>query len=214
MIDPAGFRVGGLVVCGGKSSRMGRAKAWLELDSETFLQRVVRVLGEVVSPIAVVAAAGQPLPTLPDSVTVVRDEFEGKGPLAGLATGMAALRGKCDAVYASSTDVPLLTVGFIRAVVAKLGDADFVLPREGKFHHPLAACYRVALEPVIRRLVEQDRLRPVFLLDEARGVEIDVEALRAADAGLDSLRNCNTPEEYEQLLRYWTERKGSGLSVE
>jgi molybdenum cofactor guanylyltransferase len=201
--ETAPIRVGGLVVCGGKSSRMGRAKAWLELGPETFLQRVVRVLGEVVSPIVVVAAQGQELPPLPDGITVVRDEFDGKGPLAGLATGMAALQGRCEAVYASSTDVPLLRAEFVRALISKLGEADFVLPREGKFHHPLAACYRVALEPIVRRLVVQGRLRPVFLLDEARGIEVDVEDLRVADPDLDSLRNCNTPDEYEQLLGHW-----------
>jgi molybdopterin-guanine dinucleotide biosynthesis protein A len=203
MLHPRSIRVGGIVVCGGKSSRMGRAKAWLELGRETFLQRVVRVLGEVVSPVVVVAAVGQELPPLPDDVEIVRDEFEGKGPLAGLTTGLGALRGRCDAAYASSTDVPLLRGSFVCAVIDELGEADFVLPREGKFHHPLAGCYRVSLEPVVRGLVERDRLRPVFLLDEARGVEVDVERLRVADPELDSLRNCNTPEEYAEMLRRW-----------
>jgi molybdopterin-guanine dinucleotide biosynthesis protein A len=83
MRHPRSIRVGGIVVCGGKSSRMGRAKAWLELGRETFLQRVVRVLGEVVSPVVVVAAVGQELPPLPDDVEIVRDEFEGKARWQG-----------------------------------------------------------------------------------------------------------------------------------
>ncbi len=47
---------GGIVLCGGQSKRMGRPKAWLPFGGETMLERVVRLLSEVVHPIVVVAA--------------------------------------------------------------------------------------------------------------------------------------------------------------
>ena len=56
---------GGIVLCGGKSTRMGVAKATLPFGPETMLQRVVRLLGTTVSPIAAVAARDQVLPELP-----------------------------------------------------------------------------------------------------------------------------------------------------
>ena len=56
---------GGIVLCGGKSTRMGVAKAVLPFGPETMLQRVVRLLGTVVAPIVVVAARDQELPPLP-----------------------------------------------------------------------------------------------------------------------------------------------------
>src|SRR5262245_46114604 len=87
------LRVGGVVLCGGQSSRMGRPKAWLPIGGETMLGRVVRLLGEVVSPLVVVAAPGQELPPLPPGVTVVRDPERGRGPLQGLAAGLPALGG-------------------------------------------------------------------------------------------------------------------------
>ena len=79
--------VGGIVLCGGKSTRMGVPKATLPFGPETMLQRVVRLLGTVVSPIIVVAAREQPLPELPDDVRVTRDEREERGPLEGSAPG-------------------------------------------------------------------------------------------------------------------------------
>src|SRR6476660_3315417 len=106
----------GIVLCGGRSSRMGRPKAWLPFGDEVLLQRVVRILSEVVSPIVVVAAKEQELPTLPADILVARDEQEAFGPLAGLAAGMAALRGKVAAAYASSCDVPLLKPEFVRHI--------------------------------------------------------------------------------------------------
>ncbi len=209
MHPPQPICVGGVVVCGGKSSRMGRAKAWLNLGPETFLQRVVRTLSEVVSPIVVVAAVGQDLPALPTDVEIVRDEFEGKGPLAGLATGLRTLCNRCEAVYASSTDVPLLRAGFVRAVIDQLGEADFVLPREGKFHHPLAGCYRVSLEPIVRGLVERDRLRPVFCLTK-RGAWKSTWNDCAPPIRI--WTRCGTvthPEEYAELLHRWECLRGN-----
>src|SRR6185312_15898389 len=94
--------LGGIILCGGQSRRMGRPKAWLPFGGEVMLPRVVRLLGEVVAPVAVVAAPGQDLPPLPAGVDVVRDEEEGRGPLQGLAAGLAALAGRADAAYLSS----------------------------------------------------------------------------------------------------------------
>src|SRR3954470_13122208 len=100
------MKVGGVILCGGRSSRMGRPKAWLPFGGELMLRRVVRVLRGVVEPVVVVAAPGQDVPELPAEVAIVRDEIEGKGPLAGLAAGLAALEGKAEATYLSSCDVP------------------------------------------------------------------------------------------------------------
>ena len=71
---------GGIVLCGGKSTRMGVPKATLPFGPETMLQRVVRLLGTVVSPIVVVAAREQSLPQLPDGVMVAHDEREQRPP--------------------------------------------------------------------------------------------------------------------------------------
>ena len=58
------MKVGGIVLCGGQSTRMGRPKAWLPFAGELMLQRVVRLLGTAVQPIVVVAAPEQELPTV------------------------------------------------------------------------------------------------------------------------------------------------------
>ena len=87
---------------------MGTSKALLPFGPETMLQRVVRLLSEVVSPIVVVAANDQDLPQLPSSVIVTRDENEGRGPLEGLRAGLKALPTTVDAAYVTSCDVALL----------------------------------------------------------------------------------------------------------
>lgn len=194
-------RIAGIVLCGGRSSRMGQPKHLLPFGDEVLLQRVVRVLGAVVSPLVVVAAEGQQLPELPPEVLTTCDDMNNPGPLGGIAAGMRALSGRATAAYCTSCDVPLLRTEFVRQITEELGDADLVMPQEGKFPHPLAAVYRLTLEDTIRGLLAAGRMRPVFLLEECRSRVIDIEELRRSDPGLESLCNTNTPEEYAAALK-------------
>ena len=195
----------GIVLCGGKSSRMGRSKALLPFGPELMLQRVVRILSAVVSPIVVVAAPDQELPPLSGDVLLSRDEREGRGPLEGLLAGMKELA-RHDyaadlAIYATSCDVPLLAPEFIRQVLAALGPHQAAVPVEDRFFHPLAAAYRLAVLPEIEALLAADQLRPAFLFDRVSTYRIPVETLRTADPELLSLKNCNQPEDYRAALK-------------
>src|SRR5580700_7537309 len=113
---------GGIVLCGGRSTRMGVSKATLPFGPETMLQRVVRLLGTVVSPIVVVAAREQSLPELPDGVTITRDEREQRGPLEGLRAGLRALPQSVGIAYVTSCDVPLLVPSFVGRMIELLGE--------------------------------------------------------------------------------------------
>src|SRR5436190_1588742 len=186
------MRVGGIVLCGGQSKRMGRPKAWLPFGGELMLPRVARLLGEAVSSLVVVAAPGQDVPPLPDAIAVVRDEEKGRGPLQGLQAGLAALRGQADAAYLSSCDVPFLKPAFVRRLIDLLGDQQICVPRVGEYHHPLAAVYRLEVTEAVERLLREDRLRPFFLFESVPTRVVTADELRDVDPDFQSLRNLNT----------------------
>jgi molybdopterin-guanine dinucleotide biosynthesis protein A len=194
------MNVGGIVVCGGQSKRMGRPKAWLPFAGEIMLPRILRLLAEV-NPLVVVAAPGQDLPPLPPGVDVVHDEERGRGPLQGLAAGLGALRGRADAAYASSCDVPFLQPTFVRRLIELLGDHHICVPHVDGYHHPLAAVYRLDVADAVKRLLAADRLRPVFLFDLVPTRVVEAVELADADPTFATLRNLNTPEDYEAALR-------------
>jgi molybdopterin-guanine dinucleotide biosynthesis protein A len=202
---PTTAQAAGIVLAGGRSSRMGTPKAALEWHGSTLLRRVVGIVGRAVDgPVVVVRAPRQTLPVLPDAVEVVDDAREGRGPLQGLAAGLAAVRDRAAAAYASSTDVPLLHTRFIRRVLAALDDdVDVVLPEVAGFRHPLAAVYRTELVDVVERLIAEDRMRPAFLFEACRVRRLDADALladpalAALDPGLDSVLNLNEPSDYD-----------------
>jgi molybdenum cofactor guanylyltransferase len=195
------MNVAGIVLCGGQSRRMGRPKAWLPFAGEIMLPRVVRLLQEVVSPIVVVAAPEQDVPPLPDDIRIVRDDEKGRGPLQGLAAGLAALPETAAAAYLTSCDVPFLQPAFVRRLIELLGANRICVPHVGAFHHPLAAVYHRNVLPVVKQLLAENRLRPFFLFEQAPTRIVEDVELADVDSTFQTLRNLNTPEEYEAALR-------------
>jgi molybdenum cofactor guanylyltransferase len=197
----------GVVLAGGRSSRMGTPKAALEWHGSTLLRRTVGILARVTNgPVVVVRAPGQDLPNLPKGTFITDDPREGKGPVQGIAAGLATLRGHADIAFISSTDMPFLHPAFIRRVLRVLSDSettDVALPLARGYKQPLAAAYRVSLADTAERLVKAGRLRPAFLFGECSVEQLDEEALKkdpvlaALDPDLDSVVNVNTPADYQ-----------------
>jgi molybdopterin-guanine dinucleotide biosynthesis protein A len=194
------MKAAGIVLCGGKSTRMGVPKATLPFGNETMLQRVVRILRTVASPIVVVAAREQSLPELPADVIVTRDEREAQGPLEGLRAGLSALPDSIDIAYATSCDVPLLEPRFVTRMVELLGDHDIAVMEIDGFAHPLSAVYRRNTLPHIESLLAEGRLRPVFLFDRMHTRRVQREEMMSVDPQLRTLRNLNTKEDYLAAL--------------
>lgn len=186
---------------------MGTPKAALDWHGSTLLHRAAALLGRAVGgPVVVVAAPGQPLPPLPAGVTVVRDPVEGRGPLQGIGTGLAAVS-DAPVAFVCATDLPLLHPAFVRRVLAGLtDDVDVVLPVALGFPQPLAAAYRTALAPRVADLLAAGVRRPPELFARVRVLHLDESALladpdlAAVDPALDSLLNVNDPDGYTAAL--------------
>jgi molybdenum cofactor guanylyltransferase len=195
-----------IVLAGGRSSRMGSPKAALEWHGSTLLRRVTGIVARsLAGPVVVVSAPGQALPALDTAVEVVADEREGRGPLQGLAAGLAAIGDRAAVAYVSSTDVPLLHPAFVRRVVSELDDeVDVVLPEIGGYRQPLAAAYQLDLLSVVEELIAADRMRPAFLFERCRVLHLSGEAmlrdsaLARLDPELVSVSNLNEPADYER----------------
>ena len=195
----------GIVLAGGRSSRMGTAKASLEWHGSTLLHRVAGLVARATGgPVIVVRAAGQALPRLPAGVEIAEDEHEERGPLEGVATGLAAVVGRAEMAFVASTDAPFLHPAFVRRVLAMLDeDADLAIPDVGGRLHPLAAAYRASLLSLLRAESGARRLRVSALPGLCRARHLDAgalladERLTALDPDLDSLQNLNTPADYQ-----------------
>jgi molybdopterin-guanine dinucleotide biosynthesis protein A len=198
------MRAAGVVLAGGRSTRMGTPKAALPWGATTLVAHLTTILRAAVDgPLIVVRAAGQELPPLPTGIDVVEDPVAGVGPLVGILAGLAAAAGRAEAAYVSAVDMPHLRPAFVRRVLAGLEPGiEIVLPDAHGFRHPLAAAYRTALAEPLRELVAAGGTRPAELFEIANTRRVDAAwllhdpVLRAADPELASLANVNDPDDY------------------
>jgi molybdopterin-guanine dinucleotide biosynthesis protein A len=174
-----------VVLAGGASRRMGRDKATLPYEGKTLVEHMVSVVSPRCSPVFVIAAPGQPLPTL--QAEVLRDEVRGVGPL--LATGRG-LRAAADAglklAFVCAVDMPLLSTDLIDELAGpalRLG-ADVVLPWDGRDHY-LAGIYRTSLADRVAALVAAGERSMRALVDT-------VDTQRIVMPQQPSLTNVNT----------------------
>lgn len=179
---------------------MGRPKAWLPFGEEVLLQRVVRVLQPVFDPIVVVAAVGQVLPELSNSIIVARDDREYLGPLNGLVAGLSVLKGKAEIAFVSSCDAPFLSAEFAVRIVERLEGNSICMPELDGIKHPLAAAYRAEVVEMARDHINNGRLRLLALTEVLPTRFLSGDDLADFDPTM-NLRNVNTPEEYEAALR-------------
>jgi molybdenum cofactor guanylyltransferase len=197
-------RAAGIVLAGGRSSRMGRSKAWLDWHGTPLLTHVVETVRGVVEPVVVVGAPDQDLPVT--GAEAVADPVEGRGPLQGIATGLAALGERADVAFVASVDLPLLHPAYVRRVLDLLGDHDVLLPVVHGHHQPLAAAYRVGLAATVADMIAEGRSRPpdLFATVDVRRVEaaelLADPALAVADPELRSLVNVNTPSDWASVI--------------
>ena len=146
-----------VVLAGGASRRMGRDPARLTFSGPagqtTLVEHVVSVVSPRCSPVFVIAAQGQPLPTLP--AEVLRDEVLGVGPLLATGRGLrAAAEAGLQWAFVCAVDMPFLSADVIDVLAGpavRLG-VDVVLPWDGRDHY-LAGIYRIALADRVDELI-------------------------------------------------------------
>ena len=178
-----------VVLAGGASRRMGRDKATLTVSGRTgpttLVEQVVAAVSPRCSPVFVIAAPGQPLPTL--HAEVLRDELRGVGPLLATGRGLrAAAEAGLELAFVCTVDMPFLSTDLIDELAgpaARLG-ADVVLPWDGRDHY-LAGIYRTALAERIDELVAEGERSMRALVDTVDTQRIVMPEQR-------SLTNVNT----------------------
>jgi molybdopterin-guanine dinucleotide biosynthesis protein A len=175
---------------------MARDKASLPFGTETMLQRIVRVVSQVVDEVWVVAREGQ---DVWGDFQIARDPDEGLGPLAGLCAGLEAM--SAERAFLTACDVPLLKPGYVERLLELSRGFPIAVPRVAGHTMVTSAVYAREVLPVARGLLDEGRLRPLFLLEAFDSRLVTEDELRQVDPELESLHDCNTPDAYREALR-------------
>lgn len=185
----------GAVLAGGRSSRLGRDKALLEVGGETLLARAVRTLASVCDEVIVVGPAERRAAV--PGVRVVPDERPGAGPLGGIATALRATG--AERLLVVATDMPLLNPALLRYVIDLSPGYDVTIPRvEGRTQQLHAVYGRDCLTVIDDQLGREDyKIDRFFARVRVRMVEED--EIRRIDPDLHSFRNINTREDWQSV---------------
>jgi molybdopterin-guanine dinucleotide biosynthesis protein A len=190
----------GLILAGGRSSRMATPKALLPFGGEPLLVHIVRRLQPLFSELIVVAAADQQLPQVP--ADVVRDDEPYQGPVGGLYYGLRRIA--YDNAFVTSCDAPFASTALISHLVRIRAHYDIVVPRWAGRFQPLFAVYHRRLVPVLEEQLQAGELRPVSLFDKVPTRIVQESEVRPFDPEGASFINMNTPGEYAAALERWT----------
>lgn len=179
-----------LVLAGGRSRRMGQAKALLPVGSTTLIEWVAQRLAPEFQHLLVAARSEVDLPPALRRY-LVRDRYPGAGPLAGIEAGLGACHH--DVLVAVACDMPAVTPALARALAAAAAGHDAAVPRVGGRPEPACAAYRRSAVTAVAAALREGRWKAADVLPS-----LDVRWLDDEDPSL--FANINTPSDYQRFV--------------
>lgn len=183
------------ILAGGKSTRMGRDKATLILDSEPLIQRVYGVAREVFDNTIVVSNNIKALPGM--NIPIIEDVVALQSPLAGIVS--ALIHTGADYVFALACDMPFLSGEAIKYMLDNINGEDIIIPKTEKGYEPFHAIYGRSCISYMLTCIERRRYRVTDIFPY-----LSVKAVKEAPLffcnGISVFTNINTEEELKKAL--------------
>lgn len=195
----------GIILAGGKSSRMGQNKALLPIRGKTVIEHITSELAQVTDRLLIVTNSFADYQFL--KIPMVEDHWKEKGPLAGIQAGLQA--SDTDENLVVACDMPFISTTLATYLFDQLADDDVeaVVPNLDGQLHPLFAVYRKRVAEVVGEALQKDELRIRLLFNNINTrlvTEADLQSNGILYQPLDVF-NMNHPEEYEQAVHFTAE---------
>ena len=188
--------VSGFVTAGGRSSRMGRDKAWLELDGQTMIERVIAAIKPVTTGVSIIAN-GPEYERL--GLPVYSDTHIGIGPLEAIRTALA--NASTPRVLLVGCDVPFVTTGLFAFLLSLKGDYQAIVPVGADERlEPMCAVYSTDALYSVTRLIESGGRKVSLLFEQIRTRRVIFDEIRHLPGAEWFFENVNTQEEYSRAL--------------
>jgi molybdopterin-guanine dinucleotide biosynthesis protein A len=187
--------VTGVILAGGKSSRMRSNKALLPYKGGRFIEAIYRQMSELFDEVIIVTNTPDEYAFLP--CRKVPDLHPGMGALAGLHSGLH--HSDTPHIFAVACDMPYLNSALIKRLAALRTKADVIIPEGEKGLEPLHAFYGKQCRDAMEKALQSGNRRIVSFFPEARVTVFSRDEVTTFDPSLDSFRNINTPADYFEL---------------
>jgi molybdenum cofactor guanylyltransferase len=185
----------GVILSGGKNRRMGENKAFLPLNGERLIDRTVRLFRAVFQEVIIVTKSPQDY--LDQHAVIVTDIVPEKGALGGIYTGLFYAREEY--AFVAACDMPFLNRAFLKYMISLTAGHDIIVPAPQDGLQPLHAVYARRCLPVIRGLIERNRLKITGFYPGHELLRLSPEVIRSFDPEGRMFLNVNTPEDLRNL---------------
>ena len=196
------MKAGAIILSGGRSSRMGTNKAFLEINHQPNIEKVTNELKKMVADIVLVSNEPSAYQFL--QLNTVTDVYPGQGPLAGIHAGLKASKQELNLVVAC--DMPFVSADVAKSLLDYALGYDAVIPVINGKQQPLFAVYHKGILQEIEKCIERNKLRIKHLLENLNVRYVTENDLQAySSASLERIFfNMNHPEEYQHAKK-WAE---------
>jgi molybdopterin-guanine dinucleotide biosynthesis protein A len=182
------------VLAGGKSTRMGKDKAFLEFKGRILLARALELAAGVGQEVRIVgdprkfAAFGR----------VIEDIYRERGPLGGIHAALKSSSTELNLMLA--VDLPFVQSNFLKYLisVARETRAWVTVPRASDGLQPLCAVYRREFAKIAAQSLAQEKNKIDALFAEVDTRILEPKELSEAGFSGQMFRNLNTPEEFDE----------------
>ena len=149
--------ISGIILAGGKSSRLGRNKALEKLGGATLISRVINNISKIANEIVIVINhedVKQQLP-IPKNAKIAVDLYSNKGSLSGIHSGLNSMSGKYGIVVAR--DMPYINYKIFEYLITKTNGHDIVIPNINDRLQPTHAIYsKSCVKEIEKQLINND----------------------------------------------------------
>lgn len=185
------------ILVGGKSSRMGSNKAFLELKGKTFIELQIDLLREIFDDIFISANTSSEYEYL--NLSIFKDVYPGKGPLGGIYTSL--INSSSLHTFMLACDMPFIGSELINHLKDLTKEYDVVIPKSEKGLEPLHAFYSKKCIDPIKRSLEEDNLRITSFFPHVNVKIVELDNLNLSDSFKNSIKNLNTRDDYEDVTK-------------
>lgn len=179
-------QITGIILAGGKSSRMGQDKGFLMHQDITFIQRIINALKPISQQLLIVGDN----PNYDSlGITRISDQFTNSGPLSGLYSGLNASKTEYNLVL--SCDVPLVNSDMLLELIPQDNtQTDAVIYTYKNRKMPLIGYYNKKVVPILENELQHKRLKLTAALDK-----INYRTIEIPSKWESAVKNINTPED-------------------
>lgn len=185
------MKLSAVLLAGGESRRMGADKATAVFRGQPLWRHQIDLL-RAMNPLEILISARTDPRWRPPDTAFIPDEVSLRGPLGGLAAALQRMKGTH--LLALAVDMPLMSVSFLKSMVATTETKQGILPKIGERAEPLAAIYPVRCSAAISAALRGDdwSLQPLAE-NLVRSGHLRVLEVKSADEPL--FCSLNTPED-------------------